>query len=150
MGYRTKNQGLYTPINPEKYIGDVNNIRFLSSWELHFNKFLDNNVNILAWSSEEISIPYFNPQKGRVSKYYPDYWIKYNNKEGKVTTNIIEVKPFSQTQAPKTRGKNRKTQLHENITWAVNNAKWEAAIAFCAAHGTKFRIITEKELFKGN
>ena len=148
MGYQSKNQGKYKPRHPEKYVGNVENICFLSSWELHMNKFLDNNPNILRWSSEEISIPYIKPTTGKVHKYYPDYWIEYKDKDGKLHQEIIEVKPHAQTQPPKTRGKNKPAQLRESITYAVNVAKWAACQQFCDKHGVKFRIVTEKQLFK--
>ncbi len=148
MGYQNNNQGFYKPRHPEKYVGDVNKIRFMSSWELQADKFLDDNVNVLRWSSEEIAIPYIKPTDGKAHKYYPDYWVEYRNKNGKIVSEIWEVKPKNQTQQPRTRGKNKKTQLRESITWAINIAKWEAATQFCNKYGLKFRIITENQLFK--
>lgn len=148
MGYQNNNQGLYKPRNPQKYIGDVNNIRFMSSWELKADQFLDNNPNVIQWSSEEIVIPYRKPTDGKVHKYYPDYWVKYRDKHGKIIQEVWEVKPAAQTKPPKTRGKNKKTQLRESITYAVNVAKWQAAQKFCDKYGLKFRIITENEMFK--
>jgi len=148
MGYQNNNQGFYKPRHPEKYVGDVNKIRFMSSWELQTDKFLDDNVNVLRWSSEEIAIPYIKPTDGKTHKYYPDYWVEYRNKAGKVVSEIWEVKPKNQTQQPRSRGKNKKTQLRESITWAINIAKWEAATQFCNKYGLKFRIITENQLFK--
>ncbi len=148
MGYQNNNQGFYHPRHPEKYVGDVTKIRFMSSWELQADKFLDDNPNILRWSSEEIAIPYIKPTDKKVHKYYPDYWVEFRNSHGKIVQEIWEVKPKNQTQQPKSRGKNRKTQLRESITWAINVAKWEAATQFCNKYGLKFRIITENQLFK--
>ena len=148
MGYASKNQGYYKPKHPEKYKGNIDNIRFLSSWELHFNKFLDNNPNILEWASEEIVIPYIKPTDGKVHKYYPDYWIKYKDRNGNIIQEIIEVKPDAQTKPPKKRGKKKKVQLRESVTYAINVAKWKHAAAYCKKHGLKFRLITEKQLFK--
>lgn len=141
-------QGYYTPKHPEKYVGNVNNIRYMSSWELDYNKFLDNNPNILRWSSEELVIPYIKPTDGRVHKYYPDYWVEYKNRHGQIIHEVIEVKPEKQTKQPTTRGKSKKTQIYESITWAVNTAKWEAAQKFCDKYGWVFRIVTEKDLFR--
>jgi hypothetical protein len=39
MGYANNNQGYFKPRHPEKYVGDVNKIRFMSSWELQADKF---------------------------------------------------------------------------------------------------------------
>ena len=148
MARNRPKQGYYTPRHPEKYKGNVGKIRYMSSWELSFNQFLDNNPNILNWASEEIKIPYIKPTDGRIHHYYPDYWIKYKDKNGKMIQEIIEVKPDKETRPPKATGKNKKTQLYENLTWAINSAKWEAASQFCAKYNIKFRIVTELQLFR--
>lgn len=154
MGYQSKNQGKYKPRHPEKYVGNVDNICFLSSWELHMNKFLDGNPNILRWSSEEIAIPYVKPTTGKVHKYYPDYWIEYRDRDGNIHQEIIEVKPDAQTRPPKTTkrkttsAKTKQRIMNEQITYAVNVAKWQACQQFCDKQGVKFRIVTERDLFK--
>lgn len=145
---RKHNQGYFKPKHPEKYKGDVNKIRFMSSWELSFDQFLDNNPNILFWASEEIKIPYIKPTDGKVHYYYPDYWIQYKDKKGNIKQEIIEVKPDKEIRPPKATGKNKKTQLYESLTWAINSAKWEAAIQFCNKYNIHFRLLTEKQLFK--
>lgn len=146
-GRRTK-QGSYQPTHPEKYKGDLAKIRFMSSWELNFHQFLDNNPNVLEWSSEEIKIPYLKPTTGRVHVYLPDYWVKYNDNQGKEIQMVVEVKPDKETKAPKLTGKNKKTQLYEQITWSINSAKWKAAHLYCKQRGYEFKIYTEKHLFR--
>ncbi len=143
-------QGWYKPRHPEKYRGDVNNIRYMSSWELHTHKFLDNNPNILEWSSEEVVIPYIKPtdRYKRIHRYYPDYWVKYRNTHGEVVEEIWEVKPGKETSQPSRVGKSRKQQLFEAVTYAINVAKWRAAQHYCKEHGIKFRLMTESEIFK--
>ena len=143
MGFR---QGYYTPQNPKKYRGDITKIRYLSSWEYKFNQFLDSNPNVLEWSSECIAIPYLKPTDRRVHKYYPDYYIKYKDKNGNIKQEIIEVKPKKQTR--RSRSKNPKTRLYEDITYAINMAKWDACQNFCNKYNIKFRILTEQELFR--
>ena len=138
-------QGIYVPKNPEKYVGDINKIRYMSSWELQTHSFFDNNTRVLRWASEEIAIPYMKPTDRRVHKYYPDYWVEYVNSNGEIIQEIIEVKPAAQTRAPRTNSKHR---LYEQLTFAVNNAKWEAAMAFCKQRNIKFRIVTENSIFK--
>jgi hypothetical protein len=143
-------QGYYTPRNPEKYLGDVNKIRYMSSWERDFNVFLDNNPNVVAWASEEIAIPYIKPTSTRANKvhrYFPDYFVDYIDKHGNRVKEIIEIKPHAQTKAPARKGKRKQTQVYEQIQWIVNNAKWEAAEKFCSKYGIKFRIISEQHLF---
>lgn len=137
------NQGYYGPKNPQKYVGDLDKIRYMSSWELNFFKFLDGNPHVLRWSSENISIPYLKPTDGRIHKYYPDIWIEYCNRDGEIIQEILEIKPKSQV----TLGK--RPSQYEQLTWAVNCAKWQAAQAFCESKGIKFRILTENEIFSG-
>lgn len=138
-------QGLYVPKNPEKYVGDVTIIRYMSSWELSMHKFLDNNIRILKWSSETIAIPYIKPTDNKIHKYYPDYFVEYVDKSNKIRRIIIEVKPHAQTR--KTRARSEKNRLYENIQYSVNLAKWAAAKDFCTQHGLEFQIVTEKNMF---
>jgi len=141
-------KGLYTPKNPEKYVGNVHKITFRSSWELTFMQFLDQNPSILQWGSEIIAIPYIKPTTGRKHKYYPDFWVKYKNKKGEILQDLIEVKPEKQTKQPTTVGKSKKTQIYETLTWAVNCAKWRAAKDFCNKYNMKWKILTERQIFK--
>lgn len=138
-------QGLYTPNFPAKYIGDINKIRYMSSWELSMHSFFDNNVNILKWSSEGIAIPYIKPTDGKIHRYYPDYYIEYLNKDGTLQKEIIEVKPEKQTKL--SRARSAKNKLYEDIQYAVNIAKWNACQAFCDSHGITFKIVTENTLW---
>lgn len=140
-------QGYYTPRHPEKYVGNVKKIRYMSSWELQTHRFFDNNPNILRWASEGIAVPYLNPIDQQVHKYLPDYWISYKNKNNIIKYELIEVKPEKETLVPKAAGKKRQHYLFEALTYVRNKAKWEAAQAFCNKHGLTFRIITEKQLF---
>lgn len=146
---KTFRQGKYHVLHPEKYAGDPNKVVYRSSWELRMNRFLDNNSQILRWNSECIKIPYLHPLDGRVHHYYPDYYIEYINKDGEVVQEMIEVKPFNQTSAPKkSKGKSNKTMLYEQQTWAVNEAKWKYAMAWCEKRGIRFRVLSERSLFK--
>lgn len=139
-------QGFFKPLHPEKYVGDVNRIRYMSSWELVADKFFDNNPNVLRWSSETIAIPYIKPTDKKIHRYFPDYWIEYKDKTGKVIHEIVEIKPYDQVMG-KFRAKKTKNLLAEQVTYAINKAKWIAAVAYCNQQGWKFRIITERQLF---
>jgi hypothetical protein len=141
--YRT---GQFTPRHPEKYMGNVNNITYRSSWELKFCEFLDNNVNVKRWASEEIAIQYLKPTTGRMHRYFPDFFIEYVDKQGRLIQEMIEVKPDKQTRV--STAKRSKTRLYEDITYGINVAKWQAAEKWCKTRGVKFRILTEKQLFK--
>lgn len=140
-------QGLYQIINNEKYKGK-RPVYYRSKWEQKFMRFCDLTPSILEWSSESISIQYFNPVKGKITRYYPDFFIKYVDSNQKIQFDLIEVKPFKQTIQPKPR-KNKKnsTLLQEQKTYAINSAKWNAAIDYCKKRNYNFRIITEKDLY---
>ena len=147
----TKNtlKGVFTPINPAKYIGNVSNIVFRSSWELRVMRFLDRNPNVLTWSSEELAIPYISPIDGKKHRYFPDFLIKVKGKNGEEKITLIEVKPLAQTREPSPKQKGQRTTkkfLREVKTFGVNDAKWKAARLYCAEKGWAFEIITEKEL----
>ena len=134
-------KGKFIPRNIGKYRGDYKNIIYRSSWELKFMKYCDMNKNILEWGSEEIIIPYTSPVDGKRHRYFPDFYVKINNKK-----YLVEVKPFKQTQEPKTQKRHTKRYINEVVTYAVNQAKWKAATEFCLDHNWEFMLITEKEL----
>lgn len=155
------NQGYFTPKNPEKYIGNPNKIRYMSSWELYFNKMLDMNPNILRWSSENIKIPYIKPTNKKPSIYLPDYFIEYRDVNGNINKEIIEVKPHKEAKQatfliennfqslPPIRSKKPKNRTYEQAMMLINAAKWKAAINFCHKYNMKFRVVTENQLFSG-
>ena len=143
---RNYKQGYYQPKNEDKYTGDISKIIYRSSWELTFMKFLDNNPSITKWASEPFPIPYVKPTTRRVHRYFPDFFVEYSDKDGILKKEIIEVKPAQQTR--RTRSKNPKTRLYEDITYAINIAKWQAAKQFCDDNDITFRILTENEIYK--
>ena len=141
------NQGYFRPQNPQKYIGDPNNIVYRSGWELKFMKWCDRNENILEYGSEEFFIPYFDPTTNRVRRYFPDFIIKVREQSGEVKKYVIEIKPKRQTIPPvQTSKKKTRTFINEVKTYTVNEAKWKAAREFCADRMIEFRIITEDQL----
>ena len=132
--------GIYKPLNPQKYKGNVNNVIYRSSWEKRFMIYCDKNRAVVEWGSEEIKIPYVKPSDGRVHRYVPDFYMKMGNDK-----YIIEVKPERETKEPVMR-KSKRTYLNEVLTYAINRAKWDAADDFCKDRGLIFQIITEREL----
>ena len=73
------------------------------------------------------------------------------NKQGNVDTLVVEIKPLKQTKQPSAgKKKSKRSLINENITYAINTSKWEAAKKFCESNSWKFVILTEKELFDGN
>lgn len=141
------NQGYFVPKNPQKYVGDVKNIVYRSGLEKRFFKFLDEKTAILSWGSEEFFIPYFSPVDRKMHRYFPDIIFKMKDKNGEEKTFVAEIKPDSQTRPPKTGSKKKKsTLIRESLTWAVNDAKWKAAIKWCEEKNFEFIILTEKDL----
>lgn len=80
-------QGYFIPKHPNKYIGDVNDIIYRSSWEKRFMIHCDLNSNVISWGSESFPIPYYNNVKGRMARYYPDFCIKVKQKRALLEQN---------------------------------------------------------------
>lgn len=139
-------QGRFRPQNPQKYLGDVKNIVYRSSWELRFLRWCDQNVNILQYGSEEFFIPYVSPIDNRVHRYFPDFIIKVQHRDGSVKRYVVEVKPEKQTKPPKPRKRTTKSFIYESKTYAVNQAKWRAAEEWCKDRRLEFKLITERQL----
>lgn len=140
-------QGRFTPQNPEKYVGDVNNICFRSSWELKLFRWCDTQKNVIKWNSEELVIPYFSRADNKMRRYFTDLVIQVKTTEGKLETIIVEVKPEAQTKPPeRKRGKRKSTLLEETYTYMVNQDKWAAADEYARKRGMRFMVLTEKEL----
>lgn len=142
-------KGKFTPKNPKKYKGDVNNIIFRSSWEFKVMTFLDSHPDVLEWGSEEFSIPYLSPVDRQIHRYFPDFFVKMRKKNGEIETLVVEVKPKAQTNPPKQPKRMTPKFLHEAATYAVNESKWKSAQKFCEERKMKFLIMTEDHIFNG-
>ena len=138
--------GKYKVKNKEKYIGNLQECEYRSSWELRYMKYLDNRSSVLEWGSETIIIPYYNPIEKKTRKYYVDFFVKVRNTKGLIEKYIIEIKPYIQCFPPKI--PKRKTAKYNNAirTYIVNQSKWKAAKNYSEKRDWKFIIITEKEL----
>lgn len=143
-------QGIYKPKNPEKYSGDQFNIVYRSSWELRVQKWLDNNENVLEWSSEEHAIPYVSPIDNKIHRYFVDFYAKIKKADGSISTYLIEVKPYAQTVEPEVQKRVSKKYINEVYTWGINSAKWKSAREYCRKNGWEFVILTEKDMFESN
>tara|TARA_R100001594_G_scaffold22358_1_gene43423 strand:- start:2861 stop:3313 length:453 start_codon:yes stop_codon:yes gene_type:complete len=139
-------KSLFKPTKPRKYKGDINNIICRSNWEKRFCSWCDLNESIIEWGSEEFFIKYVSPVDNRYHRYYPDFLIKVKESTGQVKTYVIEVKPKKQTRPPKPRKNVTKSYIYECKTYAVNQAKWEAANEWCKDRKIEFKIVTEQEL----
>ena len=127
--YSTYKQGVYKPVNREKY----KSLRlpvYRSSWELKFFRWCDRNVSVLEWTSESVIVPYISPLDNRVHRYFVDGHIVLREGD-KIAKYLVEIKPYKQTIPPvESKRKKKSTLLYEKITYAVNQAKWAAAAEF--------------------
>lgn len=140
-------RGKFKPTHPEKYEGNPNGIVYRSSLELKMMKKFDRSPSVIRWASEEIAIPYFDPVKKKMRRYFPDFVIRKVSPDGSHETLMIEVKPSSETRRPvHKKGKRRSRIIAEELTWANNQAKWAAAESFCADRGWRFVKMTEREI----
>lgn len=139
-------KGKWKPRNPLKYKGDVNAITYRSSWELKAFNWCDTRENVVAWSSEEVIIPYMSPVDGKAHRYFMDLKFSVRNSQGTTTTYLAEIKPAKFTQAPVKPSRKTKRYIEECFMFATNEAKWAAAREYAADRGWKFIILTEKEL----
>jgi hypothetical protein len=134
-------QGIYTPKNPQKYIGN-HKPKYRSGWELTFMTFCDNNDSIIYWASESMRIPYKHPLTGKPTIYVPDFFVVYQNRFGKQVAEVVEIKPKKQSII-----ESKVANAKDRMVVAINHAKWAAAMAYCKSQGLTFRVITEDDIF---
>ena len=138
-------QGIYNPVNQKKYVGR-GRPEYRSSWELKFFQWCDRNVNILEWSSESVIVPYVSPIDKRVHRYFVDSNILLRENDV-IKKYLVEIKPSKQTRPPvNSKNKKKSTIIYENVTYAINQAKWAAAEKYAKKKNMKFIILTETEL----
>lgn len=140
------NKGFFKPKNPQKYKGNPTEIVYRSSWECRVMSFLDNNPSVVQWSSEEIVIPYLSPIDRKVHRYFPDFYIKVKDKNGKIKEMIWEIKPKKQSSQPKKQSRITQRYINEVVTWGINEAKWKAAEEYCLDRGWQFKVLTEEDI----
>jgi len=111
--------------------------------------FCDENSSVIEWSSEEVVVPYVSPIDGRMHRYFVDFWVKVQSKEGETKIFLIEVKPKAQTKQPETPTSKRvsKSKIIQMRNWLINSAKWAAARKVCEDKGWEFKLLTEDNLF---
>lgn len=145
---RNYHQGVFVPKNPEKYIGNANNIVYRSQWEKIFLRWCDTNESVLHYASEECVIPYISPIDMKKHRYFVDFFVTILQDTGNVQNFLIEIKPFAQTKPPK-KPKTINESYNEAVkTYLINQAKWKAAERVCQERGWKFMVLTERELFR--
>lgn len=142
-------KGKFKPKNPGKYRGDAGGIVYRSSLELKVMRRFDSSPDVLWWASEEMHVPYYDPSTKRPRRYFPDFLFCRRDANGREKVFMVEVKPASQVKPPTHRpGKKRARVISEELTWATNKAKWDAAREFCARNGWEFMTLTDREIGK--
>lgn len=145
---RAWKQGTFNPNRPERYTGTTP-IVYRSSLELSVMRFFDASPSVVTWGSESIVIPYVKPTDGKVHRYYTDFNVVIKDGQGVERRYVIEVKPYKQTLPPTNHGnKKPRTLLYEQVSYAINRAKWDSAEEWCKKHGYIFSTITEKDINK--
>lgn len=143
-----KKHSIFTPINKDKYRGDVFPV-VRSSWEDKFYKWCDMNPHITSWVVEGLAIEYFDPVKKKNRRYYPDVLMAVKTNEAKDKIFLVEIKPYKEIVPPIVSPKKKeKTMLRESVTYRTNMAKWKAAELYCRKRNWEFKILSEKDLFK--
>ena len=133
-------KGKYYPSFPRKYKGDPTNIVYRSLWERKFMVYCDKNQNILEWASEEIAIPYRSPIDNRVHRYFPDFYMKVKETNGKIKNYVIEVKPAKQTKPPKKNQKDKQKVIfvkHMNTQEIKQNGKWQKSFVLIVSGSSR-------------
>ena len=142
-------QGFYTPINPEKYIGDVNQIVFRSGWERKFMVRCDTDPSFLKWSSE-VPIPYISSIDGKKHRYFVDFIVQIKTKDENIKNLMIEIKPNKERfppEPPKRKtDKTRARYMKEVLTYQRNQDKWKFAESYAEKRGMKFMVMDEYSL----
>ena len=143
--YTSKYTGIYRVENPSKYSGDITDVIYRSSYELKFMRWCDTNNSVIEWGSETAIIPYKSPVDNKMHRYFVDFYVKINSKDG-IVKYLVEIKPEKFTKPPDKNQRKTKKFIQEVFQYGVNQSKWEAAKNFCSKKGMKFIILTEKEL----
>jgi c-di-GMP-related signal transduction protein len=140
-------------IHPEKYIGNPLDIKFRSSWEAAFCRYLDMNDKIIKWTSEQPVITYLD-LRGKSHRYFVDFYYEIikNNDSSQLERIMVEIKPAAEL-IPPVRPLNETGKALENYEFAVrthikNKIKWANAFEYAQKNGMKFVIITEDRLIK--
>lgn len=163
-------QGYYKLQHPEKYIGDPNLIIYRSGWEKSFILWCDFSTSIIRWSSEPITIPYYDriskleeckkygldpndPKNWVVKNYHTDFWIEIDKGDNIIERMFVEIKPSAKLKKPIPPRIDAplKEQRRFNIEakeYLINEAKFAAMKAYAEKNNAKFFVFTEDSLQK--
>lgn len=156
--------------NPDKYVGDLQDIIYRSGWELAFAKWCDASKSVLKWSSEPTRIFYYNriakldeckklgldpnnPKNWAVKNYHVDFWIQIKREDDIIEKWFIEIKPKDKLKKPippKPNSSLKEQRRFNNLAkeYLINEAKFAAMNEFAKRNGAKFYIFHEDIMMK--
>lgn len=161
-------QGYYHVEHKDKYIGDPALVIYRSAWEYSFCKWCDMTPAVLHWSSEPVSIPYWdrvskleecsklgldpnNPSNWEVKNYNTDFWFEVTKGDGVTDKIFVEIKPKKKLKKPIPPPMEAplKEQKRFNIDareYLINEAKFAAMKDWAEKNKCKFYVFTEEVL----
>ena len=138
--------GRYVIQNKEKYVANLQECEYRSSWELKYMKYLDRHPNVVEWGSENVILPYYNPIEKKYRRYFVDFYVKVKTTAGEYKKYIVEVKPAIQCKPPAKPKKQTQAYIKKLKVYVMNQAKFKAARKWADKRGWEFIILTEKDL----
>ncbi len=139
-------QGHFQPLNPEKYVGKLEELVYRSGLEKRYMKRFDENPAVVQWASEEINIPYVSPVDGQVHRYFPDFLVTMKKSDGTLINLMVEIKPMKDCIKPVKGNRSLQKYASERITYEINKAKWQYAMEFCKKRNMLFEVLTEENI----
>jgi hypothetical protein len=143
------NQGYFTPLNKQKYVGP-SPIIYRSSWERKFMMWCDNNIKVLLWSSEPVEIEYISRQDNKKHIYNPDFYMKVEQEDGNLKEFLVEIKPKNQLVKPEPPKKSSKKAVESYQFLAEqyirNLDKYTYARGYCKNRNWHFIVLTEDSI----
>lgn len=151
---------MYIPSNLNKVImlNEKGGLFYRSGLEHKMMIYLDHSDKVVRWGAEFFSVPYQKTEwvaekqsyRTTTHKYYPDFYYEIIKEDGSIEKVVAEVKPKSETVAPKLPEKATPRQM-KNFEYALkmfnkNISKWQKMIEFCKSANVRFIIITEDHL----
>lgn len=146
--FKHSKKGLYHPINPSKYKGNLP-IIYRSLLELKMMRWLDKCQNCISWGSESVIVPYLFTVDNQMHNYIIDFNANFRTRTGEVKTYFIEIKCDRELQKPIASTKKKKENfLRECLQYQKNLCKWETAKKWAKSKGAEFLVLSETDLFK--
>lgn len=161
-------QGYYKAKNKDKYIGDPELIVYRSSWEYGFCKWCDMSPSVKRWSSEPVSIPYYDrvskleecaklgldpndPRNWEVKNYNTDFWFELDRGDDKTEKIFVEIKPSYKLKKPLPPSREAPLAEQKKFNnaakeYLINEAKFAAMKEWANRNNCKFYVFTEETL----